>query len=401
MKKTIALILTLCTLLLSAAPALAVNDPDAGKLYFNADGSFRVLAISDFQDIDVCSPKSADFLERILDYTQPDLVVLCGDQLSDSFTLATPLRIKTALSNILEPINSRQIPFLFTFGNHDHDNNNILSSARQAEIYKSFGYCFAESDGCDPGTYNKLVWSSDGSSPTLNIYMMDTNNTSKEAGGKWDGVHPEQVAWYKAKSDGLRQLNGGSAVPSVLFQHIPVKEIYQLLTVVPEGTPGAYTKPTAGLDSYYVLDPGRMTSAVWQMGEAPGSEILTRTTGQYEAWLEKGDIIGAFFGHDHVNVFVGQTDDGISLGYVGGFGFAAYGSGDERSATLLTFSEADVENYTVENLRYCDLPGYEPGVPDDASGAAKLFGVISNGFSAMLRYIIETLLLPFRLFGLK
>lgn len=43
-------------------------------------------------------------------------------------------------------------------------------------------------------------------------------------------------------SDALKAENGGEPMPSLLFQHIPVPEIYELLKEVPKGTDGAVKK---------------------------------------------------------------------------------------------------------------------------------------------------------------
>ena len=98
------------------------------------------------------------------------------------------------------------------------------------------------------------------------------------------------------------------------------------------------------------------------MGEVPCSEPLESHTGQYQAWLEKGDIVGAWFGHDHVNNFYGRTDDGIMMGYNGGTGFSVYGRGDDRSARIFVIDEnapADYETYevTFEEL-FFEIPFY-------------------------------------------
>ena len=71
------------------------------------------------------------------------------------------------------------------------------------------------------------------------------------------------------------------------------------------------------------------------MGEAPCSENFDNITGQYQSWLEKDNIIGAWFGHDHVNTFEGVTDDGIRMGYNGGTGFRSYGNGDRDLCVCL------------------------------------------------------------------
>ena len=136
---------------------------------------------------------------------------------------------------------------------------------------------------------------------------------------------------------------------------------------MPAGTPGALKAKYE--DKYYVLD----ENADWigdrnVMRETPASEHPSITTGQYEAWVEQGDIIGAYFGHDHVNTFVGRTEDGIVLGYNGGFGFATYGDPGERYARIYDFDADDVENYTQQTIYYTQTvvegPA-EPELPED------------------------------------
>ncbi len=64
------------------------------------------------------------------------------------------------------------------------------------------------------------------------------------------------------------------------------------------------------------------------------------------------DVI--FFGHDHTNTFVGRTEDGIILGYNGGFGFDTYGDEGERYARIYDFNENDVTAYTQKTLCYSE-----------------------------------------------
>lgn len=358
MKKTLALILSL-VLLLSVAivPSCAAEEK---KLTFGEDGKFRILQINDFQDVDIANEKSVDFLNAVLDEYKPDLVVLVGDQLHNNFPNKTPEKIKQAIANQVVPMQERGIPFLFTFGNHDIDHIAVMSEQEQAEYYRSFSYCYANSDGADAGTYNTVIYSNDGTEPLLNVYMMNTGHW--DGTGNTGGVTENQVEWYKETSNSLKALNGGKIVPSLVFQHIPVKETHMLCREVPAGTPGAVKAKYE--DKYYVLD----ENADWigdrnVMREAPASEHPTRTTGQYEAWLEQGDIIGAYFGHDHVNTFVGRTEDGIVLGYNGGFGFATYGDPGERYARIYDFDASDVENYTQQTIYYTQTVIEEPEEP--------------------------------------
>lgn len=357
MKKKICALILSAVLLMSAFAMPAAADEEK-KLTFGEDGKFRILQINDFQDRGETNETSLEFLNAVLDKYEPDLVVLVGDQLSVN---STAEEIKKALYNQLMPMQERGIPFIFTFGNHDLDHVNIMSAQQQGEYYRSFSYCYANTDGADAGTYNTVIYSNDGTEPLLNIYMMDTGHWVGD--GMNCGITEEQLEWYKQTSNSLKTLNGGEVVPSLVFQHIPVKEIHKLLKEVPAGTPGALKAKYE--DKYYVLD----ENADWigdrnVMRETPASEHPSITTGQYEAWVEQGDIIGAYFGHDHVNTFVGRTEDGIVLGYNGGFGFATYGDPGERYARIYDFDADDVENYTQQTIYYTQTVVEEPAEPE-------------------------------------
>ena len=364
MKKIVSLFIILCMLICLVPAAFAADNVQDKTLSFNSDGKFKIVVINDFQDTQDTSEKSLKMLRKVLDTEKPDLVVLNGDQLCDSFPKRSFRNFRTAIGNLVSEIDARKIPFIYTYGNHDNDKTATASLARQATIYHAYDYCFAAVDGYDSGTYNKLVMSSDGTYPALNIYMMNTGDWDYQ--GSKGGVTDEQVEWYKSKSDGLRAANGGNAVPSMLFQHIPVKETWKLLREVPEGTDGAVKCHFEGLEKWYVLDESKVfPSAYNSFRESICSEHPSRSTGQYEAWCEKGDIIGAFFAHDHMNNFLGKTDEGIVMGYNRGFGYGSYGDGDKRGCGVLVFDENDIENYEFYNVTYEELFAGEPYVPDE------------------------------------
>lgn len=347
MKRIISLLMVLLMLTAFTPMALAKES----ELSFGADGNFRIMQINDFQDTDYTNKESLRFLNVILDKYKPDLVVLVGDQLASDFKpeAVTEERIRTSLENQLKPLADRNIPFLFTFGNHDREYWNVFGLSKQAEFYRQYPNCYANTDGSDNGTYNTLIYSSDKTKPVLNIYMMDSNYWNSDV--NQNGVSEKQIEWYIEKSNELAELNGGRAMPSLLFQHIPVKEIYQFLKKTSSITPNAHKGRFT--DDFYVLDKNAdLVGDLNIMGETPCSENPSVNTGQYQAWVKQGDIIGAYFGHDHKNTFVGRTKDGIVMGYNGGFGFAAYGDSVERYARIYDFNESDIENYSMKTICY-------------------------------------------------
>lgn len=320
-------------------------------LKFGEDGTFKVLQFNDTRDVGKgVSEKMVKFIEAALDKEQPDLVVFVGDQLSDAYPFGTKEDMTLAIDNIIAPLAERGIPFLVTLGNHDHDHFDVFSKEEQFLAYTSYENCYNPVDGWDGFTVNVPVLTSDEENIAMSIFMMNTHNKA-ESGG-YSGVVAGQNEWYKQVSADLRTANGGENVPSMLFQHIPPKEIYNLFVECEWNEDGAFFSRRD--NKWYKLDE---TKAEGDCGEAPCSEDFDNITGQYESWLEEGNIMGAFFAHDHVNNFVGTTDDGIVMGYNGGTGFRAYGVGDERSARVFEFNENDVENYSTRILTYAEATG--------------------------------------------
>lgn len=348
MKKVISIVLAL-VMVFSLSAVVYAEKGDA--LQFNEDGKFKIMLMNDIQDKVNLNNKTDAFLKAALESEQPDLVVIAGDTLSDMFPLPTKARLKDALRTVAQVFEDADTPFTLTFGNHDHDHKKTLPLEEMIEVLSEFDtFCYSE--GCDAGTFNLPILSSDGSHYALNVYMMDTHNKDSQG---YEGVYPEQVEWYKNKSDELKAVNGGKVVPSFVFQHIPVKETHQFFVEGEKGGDDSFFNFDNG--NWYTLNKDMLIDDDYYIGEMPCSEPTDKVTGQYEAWLEKGDIIGAFFGHDHVNNFVGKTNDGIILGYNGGTGFNAYGFGDKRSVRVFEIDENDVAAYTTRSIQYGELTG--------------------------------------------
>ena len=368
MKRALAVILSVimllsCCTVAFAAEKATINDKGEKVLKFNTDGKFKILQINDTQDTDKLNKRTEAFIRAAVAQEKPDLVVIPGDVCNDIFLGANASRVKTALRNLASLLNELKVPFAYTPGNHDHDKDDMVSTLEQMQVFNEFEYnVWDETKTNDPGTYNIPVMSSDGSRMALNVYMIDSQNKSGLANG-YTGPNPESVEWYKAKSDELKAANGGKVVPSLVFQHVPVSEIYQCLTKtdVKHANDAIFSLNDNNWylvnNDYMFTDATRMKKNDNYVGEAPCSEIENAAGNEYEAWLEKGDVIGAFFAHDHVNHFIMKTDDGIIMGYNGGTGFAAYGRGAHRSMRVYTFDENDVKNYKIDSVYYDEITG--------------------------------------------
>ena len=80
-KALLAVVLCAAMLVAAASPAFAAVDNN-DVLRFNKDGKFKIMQISDTQDIDIPREAMIMFMEKALDAEKPDLVVFTGDQLA-------------------------------------------------------------------------------------------------------------------------------------------------------------------------------------------------------------------------------------------------------------------------------------------------------------------------------
>jgi len=227
MKKSFSIILAFVLVFGMLLPASAATETEA-KLQFNDDGEFRIMQISDIQDGPLLLDITRDYIEEMVVYAKPDLVVLTGDNISaGSSTVGIRaidlLLVKAAIGRYMSIFEEYEVPVAVVFGNHDAEE--IVSKEEQMEIYMSYDCCVAVDDGEELygcGTYNVPIYSKDDSNKVAyNLWMIDSNMYDEERGG-YDYVHQDQIDWYVNKSNELKAQNGGKAVPSMMFQHIVV-----------------------------------------------------------------------------------------------------------------------------------------------------------------------------------
>ena len=357
-KKIVAIMMALSLLAAIMTPMASAASVSATKkgaaLQFHQDGKFKIMMISDTQDTDKADQRMLNFINASLDQERPDLVVFTGDNIAGKWVGSTVEKVRTAIDKIIQPLVARSIPFAVVFGNHDGESK-VTTKEDQMAMFMVYDNCLAidEGEALDGvGTYSLPILSSDGSRVAFNVYMMDSNDYDEN--GNYDGVHQNQIEWYEQTGNALKAENGGEPVPSLLFQHIPVPQIYHLLKEVPFGVIGSVRGYGTRSLKWYVVDE---TKAEGNVKEGPC--CCYKDHGQYASWLKQGDIAGAFFGHDHTNNMVGKTDDGITLGYNAGCGFNLYGDGLNRSMRMFVIDENDAWNYNTYLVKYGDI------MPDD------------------------------------
>ena len=322
------------------------------SLSFGSDGTFTVLILSDLQDTQFTTKLVVSGETHALKDYPADLIVLLGDQLEGPSPV---LRIGSGAKNcedtlrtLLAPVAESGIPFVVVFGNHDYEAP--LSIAEQVKIYESYDNCLAVSFGKDStkdGAFVLPIKLYNSDVVDMALYFFDSG--SYIANGDYDTVSKEQVAWYNEQSAAFKAANDGQALPSAAFCHIPLPEVYNLLTEVPKGTKGAFKGVGVGAGKYYLPNEDKIFTGAVNEAPCPSSE----NNGLFDAYLANGDVFLTVNGHDHVNSFIGSVE-GIDIASAPGSSYTSYGDPDVRGVRLFRFTEFNVRDYETLHVLYSD-----------------------------------------------
>lgn len=356
MKKLISIILAFVLAFGMLLPSYAGNADT--KLQFNNDGSFRIMQIADIQDGTILTPATKKFLKEVVVAAEPDLIVLTGDNISaGSATMLIKAidkqLVKKAIDNYMSVFEEIGVPVAVVFGNHDAEE--IVTKEEQMEIYTTYDCCVAVDEGealygC--GTYNVPIYSSkDAAKVAYNLWMIDSNMYDETNGG-YDYVHQDQLDWYVKTSNELKAQNGGKVVPSMMFQHIIVNEIYDVITEVPAAEKDSYEyveeENDDGTKKYYAIKPENLRKGELNEMPCPG----TVDGEQFETVLQQGDVVAMFFGHDHKNSFEVEYK-GVDLVNTPGAGFGSYGD-HGRGVRIIDINENSTK-YQTSIIKYLDF----------------------------------------------
>lgn len=346
---SLALVLLLTVAVLSIGFG-AFAEEDTAALRFNNDGTFKILQIADTQDDAYPAADMLNLVSTAITEQKPDLVVFTGDTAEDERSAdkgvdeeptregclvegdkaATKANVEKAVQDLLTVVTDCGVPFAFSQGNNDH--KVLISGAEWVEIYQKYDGCLvkdespAEEDRVD---YHVEIASSDGTKTAFNLWFFDTG-----AGA----VSADSLAWYQQQAAALAAENGGKAVPAFAFQHIPVAELGNLFEECEIWDEGAVRE-----DGNWIRLNRTVAKGAYDAGYLPGGESDT-----FKAWKAQGDIIGAFFGHEHYDSFSGQVD-GIELGLTYGAEFSKHGPYGIR---VLTLHENDINSFDNEVYTY-------------------------------------------------
>ncbi|MBR2943556.1 MAG: metallophosphoesterase [Clostridia bacterium] len=247
------------------------------KLYYNDDGSFRVMIVA---DVHMNGNDSADYQARIRDMvekTDPNLVIFTGDNTVGAGSEAS---LRTRLDFMVGYIEEQQIPWCHVFGNHDREGG--MSNTAQQAVYESYEYCVSKA-GPDSvngvGNYVLGIYNKDDSIGSV-IYLMDSGTSNSTY--SYDYIQDSQIAWYKESSELLQEYNDGEVVPAIMAFHIPL------------------------LENNYAYNNRDNTDIVYEYTGNRNEPICPSTydTDLLETILTRGDVKAIVTGHDHNNDYM-------------------------------------------------------------------------------------------------
>lgn len=344
-KRIISLVLALAVVFgaVSVASAAVAAEP----LRFDENGEFKIMHITDCQDEFPATETMLIFIDAALKEYQPDLVVLGGDNVVADKNMANGIK------ELVEVLVANETYFTLVFGNHDHQQD--LTDDEQLVVYQQAGgkYCLAYD--VDPNltgtaTHALPVLGSDSNETKFMLYMFDSNDYVRDENGKelglgYDCVNEDQIEWYKATSKAA-EAAAGKKVPAMAFQHIVVGDVYDALFHESSVDLGDVLTPSYN-GKRYSFFPKLENIEEGFIFEFPCPGYYNY--GQFDAMVERGDVLAVFSGHDHINNYTTELD-GIKIINTGGATYHSYGNDFTRGVRMITLDEDNLWDFETETV---------------------------------------------------
>lgn len=264
------------------------------QLRFNENGEFLIAQFTDIHwdnASENCS-LTRQSIQYVLDRQKPDLVVLTGDIVTE----APAIDGWNAIAMIFE---EAEIAWCVTLGNHDAE---IDVSDRQEifTILENFPHFVGQAGPPEvegAGNYVLPILGNTDDKTQFLVYAIDTHNKpTDDIYGHYDWIKFNQLEWYRSESKNFTRLNDNSPLPALAFLHIPLLEYYNIVN----------NKNTVGKSLEGIAS----------------SDV---NSGMFASFIEMGDVMGVFCGHDHENDYVGIEKE-IALGFGRRSGSDSYGT---------------------------------------------------------------------------
>lgn len=204
------------------------------ELHMESD-QFKILQLTDIHLGGSISSIRKDKLAleavyQVIAYTEPDFVIVTGDMTFPLGIMSMSLNNSSTVSQFAAFMRNLNIPWAFTFGNHDTELIASMDRNGLCDLYKSLSFrtsgtlLFPYVQPDISGRNNQVIelYNQDGSLNTA-LFLIDSNAYTGNGINDYDFIHDDQVAWYSLEVNRLKNA-AGRVIPSMAFFHIPLQE---------------------------------------------------------------------------------------------------------------------------------------------------------------------------------
>ncbi len=321
---------------------------------FTTDGDFKIVQLTDVHIGGGSLSKEKDkramnAVAAMITAEKPDLVVITGDMAYPVPFQAGTFNNSLSTQMLIDLLEQLGVYYAVVFGNHDaefygtHDREQIADLWGAEDLqYSLFQKGPEDVDGF--GNYIIKVKGTDGKVKNA-FFMIDSHDyTDGDVLGvlwKYDNIHENQIAWYKANVEAIDAANndGDEIFTSLAFFHIPLEE-YGIAWNEYAANGYQNTENVIYKGGYFNED-----------GEKSYSGIYPEQ--MFETMLELGSTKATFCGHDHINNAILEYK-GINLVYGMSIDYLAYtdlnDKGAQRGCTVIELgADGDLESISLEN----------------------------------------------------
>lgn len=296
-----------CMLFFLTQSSVAQHDRSQ-LLRFGENGRFKIAQFTDlhWDEGSGNSEETKALINTILAQEQPDLAVLTGDVIT-----APPA--SEGWKSIAGIFEEAGIPWALTLGNHDEEAGFMRKEVFEA--LEGVPYFMGEvgQDIGGAGNYLLPIHGAKDDEVKALLYFLDTHNRPvAHKYGHYDWVHFDQISWYRQNSRQFTGTNNDIPLPALAFFHIPLLEFAEVI--------------------------GKETTLGNARERVASANI---NSGLFASFIEMGDVMGMFVGHDHNNDYIGKLYD-IALAFGRTTGINAYGNLD-RGARIIELHEGEFQ----------------------------------------------------------
>ena len=322
---------------------------------------FRILQLTDTQIIDPGQSRYPErignttpltdeqlyadcfyFIEETVKQTQPDLILMTGDNVYGEFD-----DNGTSTEKLVDFMESLQIPWAPVFGNHDNETTKGVTW--QCQQFEQAEHCLFKR-GETIGNGNYTIGVQQGDRLIKVIYMMDSNGCGngksysyQPAFGEYNkdekimtvaGFGEDQIEWLDMTSSKITGGLGYTPTKFIAF-HIPITEFSDAATA--KGYQSSDRQKKFVIEDATGEDFGEKNESIGGF-IAPNFWML----------LQRHKFDGVFVGHNHVNNF-SIVHEGIRLTFGVKSSAFDYHQPDMLGGTLITVAEGG-ESFQVEHI---------------------------------------------------